>query len=310
MKALSALKVPLATAFVILCWAYSPVGIHIGLESYSPVHLALLRFLIASLFMALIALVKGIALPRLRDLPWLFVLGFFAIFLHHISLNYGQQWVSPGAGSVLSQSTPLFSTLIAFFWLKESVSLWRWLGVFSGLAGALVVVWGDHGLGTFDPRALLILFAALSWSVYFALQKHYSRHYSALTTVCCMVWAGTLLLCVYAPGLAEEVAAAPLRVNVAVLLLGLFPSALAYLAWAYVLAHSLVSRSSIALYLIPPVAMLMAAQVLGVGVSGGVMVGGAIVLGSVLALNLEGRRQPVTVLALCRREVAREGVQR
>jgi len=106
---------------------------------------------------------------------------------------------------------------------------------------------------------LLILFAALSWSIYFALQKHYSGHYSGLTTVCYMVWAGTLLLCVYAPGLAHEVAVAPLRVNVAVLLLGIFPSALAYLAWAYVLSHSLVSRSSIALYLIPPVAMLMAA---------------------------------------------------
>lgn len=297
MKALSALKVPLATVVVILCWAYSPVGIHIGLESYSPGHLALLRFLIASLFMALVALVKGIALPRRRDLPWLFALSFFAIFLHHISLNYGQQWISPGAGSVLSQSTPLFSTLIAFFWLKEPVPPGRWLGVLSGLAGALVVVWGDHGVGTFDPRALLILFAALSWSIYFALQKHYSGHYSGLTTVCYMVWAGTLLLCVYAPGLAHEVVAAPLRVNVAVLLLGIFPSALAYLAWAYVLSHSLVSRSSIALYLIPPVAMLMAALVLGMGVSVLVMVGGAIVLGSVLALNLEGRRQPVAISA-------------
>lgn len=71
-----ALKLVLATAAVILCWAYSPVGIHIGLEGYEPGHLALLRFLIASLFMGAIALVKRIALPRWRDLPWLLVLGF------------------------------------------------------------------------------------------------------------------------------------------------------------------------------------------------------------------------------------------
>ncbi|NVZ61782.1 DMT family transporter [Pseudomonas gingeri] len=292
MKALPRIKISLATALVILCWAYSPIGIHIGLESYSPGHLALLRFLIASVFMAAVALMKGIALPRVRDLPWLFVLGFFAIFLHHVSLNYGQQWVSPGAGSVLAQSTPLFSTLIAFFWLKESVTGWRWLGVFVGLAGALVVVWGDHGVGPFNPRGLLVLLAALSWSLYFTLQKHYAHHYSGLTTVCYMVWAGTLLLlCVYGPGLAQEATLAPVRVNVAVLVLGIFPSALAYLAWGYVLTHSTVSRSSIALYLIPPVAMLMAALILGVGVSGMVLLGGSIVLASVLGLHFEGRRQ-------------------
>ncbi|KPA99213.1 DMT family transporter [Pseudomonas asplenii] len=290
MKALSSIKVSLATASVILCWAYSPTGIHIGLENYSPGHLALLRFLIASLFMAGVALAKGIALPRLRDLPWLFVLGFFAIFLHHVSINYGQQWVTPGAGSVLAQSTPLFSTLIAYFWLRESVSGWRWLGVLAGFVGVLVVIWGDRGIGTFNPQGFLIVLAALSWSIYFALQKHYAHHYDGLTTVCYMVWAGTLLLCVYLPGLGQAVTQASLRVNVAVLVLGIFPSALAYLAWAYVLTHSAVSRSAVALYLIPPVAIVMAALVLRVGVSPMVLLGGAIVLGSVLALQLEGRK--------------------
>lgn len=290
MKALPSIKVSLATALVILCWAYSPTGIHIGLESYSPEHLALLRFLIASVFMAGVALAKGIALPRVRDLPWLFVLGFFAIFLHHVSINHGQQWVSPGAGSVLAQSTPLFSTLIAFFWLKERVTGWRWLGVLAGFAGVLVVIWGDRGIGTFNPQGLLIVLAALSWSIYFALQKHYAHHYSGLTTACYMVWTGTLLLCFYLPGLGQEVVRAPVRVNVAVLVLGIFPSALAYLAWGYVLTHSAVSRCAVALYLIPPVAIVMAALVLGVGVSPLVLLGGAIILGSVLGLHLEGRR--------------------
>jgi len=78
-------------------------------------------------------------------------------------------------------------------------------------------------------------------------------------------------------------------VNLAVLLLGLFPSALAYLAWAYVLARVEVSRASIAMYLIPPIAMLLAALVLHERVHGAVIVGAAIVLGSVMAMQLEGR---------------------
>ena len=56
------IKIALAAIFVILCWAYSPIGIHIGLKAYEPGHLALLRFLIASTFMAGVALVMRISL--------------------------------------------------------------------------------------------------------------------------------------------------------------------------------------------------------------------------------------------------------
>ena len=287
MKCSPSIRLAAAAGAVVLCWAYSPIGIHIGLQSYSPGHLALLRFLVASLFMGVVALFIGIGLPRRVDIPWLLLLGLFAIVFHHVALNMGQRWVSPGASSVLAQSTPIFSTLIAALWLKESVSVWRWCWVGVGLVGALVVIWGDKGLGSFKPQGLLILLAALSWSVYFTLQKHYSSRYSPLTIVCYTIWAGTLLLGVYWPGLGQAVINAPLRVNAAVLVLGVFPSALAYLFWAYVLAHTDVSRAVGVMYLVPPVAMLMAALMLGSTVTAGVLLGAAIVLTSVFAMRKE-----------------------
>ncbi|MBB4811702.1 drug/metabolite transporter (DMT)-like permease [Pseudomonas rhodesiae] len=301
----SRLKLTLVTASVILCWAYSPIGVHLGLHSYSPGQLALLRFLIASLFMAGVALVLGIGRPRWRDVPWLLVLGFFGVFLHHTALNYGQQWVTAAASSVLAQSAPLFSVLIAFWVLKERLSVWRWVCVSLGLVGVGVVICGDRGIGEIDPRGVLILLAALSWSVYFALQKHYAHRYSPLTMACYMVWAGTLMLCVNLPGLPAAVLRAPLTENLAVLVLGIFPSALAYLAWGYVLKHVEVSRASVAMYLIPPVAMLMAATLLGEQVTPWVVLGALIVLASVAAISLEGRWRLV-VQAECAQSVAVE----
>ncbi|WLG32737.1 DMT family transporter [Pseudomonas simiae] len=289
----SPLKLTLVIASVILCWAYSPIGVHMGLHSYGPGQLALLRFLIASVFMAGVALVMGIGRPRLWDLPWLLVLSFFGVFLHHTSLNYGQQFVTAGASSVLAQSAPLFSVLIAFFCLKERVSLWRWSCVLLGLLGVLVVIWDDHGVGNIDPRGLLLLLAAVSWSLYFAIQKHYAHRYSPLTMACYMVWGGTLMLCVNLPGLSSAVVQAPLPENLAVLVLGIFPSALAYLAWGYVLKHVEVSRASVAMYLIPPVAMMMAATLLGEHITLQVVLGGVIVLASVAAISLEGRWRSV-----------------
>jgi len=295
MPSTSPLKIPLAMAFVVGCWAYSPTGIHLGLQAYDPGHLALLRFLLASLFMAVIAGFKGIHLPRLQDLPLLLALGFFAVSLHHVVLNIGQQSVSAGASSVLAQSTPLFSTLLARFLFKDRVSVWRWVCVLTGFVGVVIVVSGDRGLGNIDAHGLLILLAAVSWSVYFALQKHHARRYDGLTLVCYTVWSGTLLLLIYLPGLADSVASAPLRVQWAVLALGVFPSALAYLVWAFVLKHVDLSRATMTLYLIPPTAMGIASVGLGERPTLLVLVGSAVVLISVLALNLE---RPAVVRAI------------
>ncbi|MCX2545466.1 DMT family transporter [Pseudomonas sp. COW5] len=295
MPSTSPLKILLAMAFVVGCWAYSPTGIHIGLQAYDPGHLALLRFLLASLFMAVIAGFKGIHLPRLQDLPLLFSLGFFAVSLHHVVLNIGQQSVSAGASSVLAQSTPLFSTLLARFLFKDRVSVWRWGCVLTGFVGVVIVVSGDRGLGSIDVHGLLILLAAVSWSVYFALQKHQARRYDGLTLVCYTVWSGTLLLLIYLPGLADSVASAPLRVQWAVLSLGVFPSALAYLAWAFVLKHVDLSRATMTLYLIPPTAMGIASVGLGERPTLLVLAGSAVVLISVLALNLE---RPAVIRAI------------
>jgi drug/metabolite transporter (DMT)-like permease len=287
----SPVKLILAMAFVVGCWGYSPTGIHIGLQAYDPGHLALLRFLLASAFMAVVAVFRGISLPKIRDLPLLFALGFFAVSLHHVALNFGQQSVSAGASSVLAQSTPLFSTLLARFVFKDRVSVWRWGCVFLGLIGVVIVVAGDHGLGSIDAHGLLILLAAVSWSFYFALQKHHSRRYDGLTLVCYTVWFGTLLLLVYLPGLVSQVITAPVEVQFAVIGLGIFPSALAYLAWAYVLTHVDLSRATMTLYLIPPTAMAIASFALGERPTLMIVGGALVVLVSVLALNLE--RRPV-----------------
>jgi drug/metabolite transporter (DMT)-like permease len=287
----SPVKLILAMAFVVGCWGYSPTGIHIGLQAYEPGHLALLRFLLASAFMAVVAVFRGISLPNRRDLPLLFALGFFGVSLHHVALNFGQQSISAGASSVMAQSTPLFSTLLARFVFKDRVSAWRWGCVFLGLIGVVIVVAGDHGLGSIDAHGLLIVLAAVSWSFYFALQKHHSRRYDGLTLVCYTVWFGTLLLLVYLPGLASQVITAPVEVQLVVIGLGIFPSALAYLAWAYVLTHVDLSRATMTLYLIPPTAMAIASFALGERPTLMIVGGALVVLVSVLALNLE--RRPV-----------------
>ena len=95
-----------------------PIGVHSALHSYTPQHIALLRFLIASFFTAF-GHEKGIQPLNWKDVPALAVLGFFSVTLHHLLINTGQQYVTAVASSILSQSIPLFTFIISALLLRN-----------------------------------------------------------------------------------------------------------------------------------------------------------------------------------------------
>ena len=69
----------------ILIWGSAFPAIRMGLESYTPEHLTLLRLLIASFILLLFSFIYKLRLPDLKDIPAIFIfgaLGFTFITLH------------------------------------------------------------------------------------------------------------------------------------------------------------------------------------------------------------------------------------
>jgi len=99
--------------------------------------------------------------------------------------------------------------------------------------------------------ALFVLLAALSQAGYFVLQKPLLSRSSPLVVTTYALWSGTLFLLPFAPGLGEAVRAAPAASTVAVIYLGVFPAAIAYLTWSMVLARVPASKAAPFLYLVP-----------------------------------------------------------
>ena len=283
--------VTLALAGTVVFWASAFAGIRAGLGEYGPGEIALFRFVVASVVLGCIALVTRMRLPERRDLPAVFLAGFLAFTVYHVALNYGEVAVGAGAASVLINTAPLFTALLAVTFLGERLRVLGWVGMAVSFFGAVLISAGEgEGFGL-APQALLILLAALSSSIYFVIQKPYLQKYGALAFTTYAVWAGTLLSLVFLPGLISQMGAARPRTTLAMVYLGVFPTAIAYVTYAYAFSRMPASRAVSFLYLIPVMAYLIAWAWIGEVPTLLSVVGGCVTLSGVLIVNALGRRR-------------------
>lgn len=283
------LRITVSLGLTILVWASAFAGIRAGLEAYDPGQVALLRLLVASAALAVYAAWVRMRMPEARDLPMIALGGFLAFAVYHLALNYGELTVSSGPAAILVNTAPIFTALLATAFLGERLRVWGWTGMIVSFFGAALIGLGEGGGLRLAPGTFLILISAISVSVYIVVQKPYLRKYGPLAFTTYAVWAGTLFTLVFLPGLPEAVLGASLETTLAVVYLGLFPTALAYVTYAYALSRLPASRGASFLYLIAPVAFVVAWVWLGEVPTLLSVVGGAIVLAGVVIVNSEYR---------------------
>jgi drug/metabolite transporter (DMT)-like permease len=278
-----------AITTTLVFWASAFAGIRAGLESYGPGELALLRFGTASLVLAGIALAMRMRLPSGRDLPGIFLCGFLGITVYHVALNFGEVTVSAGAASLLIAAVPVVTALLATLFLGERLSVWGWVGIAVSLAGVALIALGEGGGVRLEPGAGLVLLAAFSTSVYFVLQKPYLRRYGPLEFAAYAIWAGTLLMLVFLPGLVEQIPVATAEATISGIYLGIFPAAIAYVTWTYAMSRLPASVVTPFLYASPVLAIAIAWVWLGEVPTLLTLAGGALAVAGVIVVNTWGR---------------------
>jgi drug/metabolite transporter (DMT)-like permease len=284
-------RLVLALGVTVFFWATAFAGIRAALVSYAPGELALFRLVVASTTLAVYAAVVRMKLPEVGDLPAIFAAGFLAFTVYHVGLNVGELTVSAGAASLLINTAPVFTALLATAFLGERLRALGWIGMVVSFLGATLISVGEGGDYGFDLGAIPILLAAVSVSVYLVIQRPYLAKYGPLAFTTYAIWAGTLLTLWFLPGLVSDLQTAASEATLAGVFLGVFPTAVAYVTYAYVFSRMSASVAVSFLYLIPPTAYLVAWFWLGEMPSVLSVVGGVITLAGVLIVNARGRQR-------------------
>lgn len=269
-------------------WASAFPGIKFVLRQIDPYALAMLRLMFASTALGIAAWWMEAPLPKKRDVPALFATGFLGFAAYHSLLNFGLSFddVSAGQGSFIISTVPIWTTLLAWQFLREVITLRTWLALALGLGGV--------GLISLDPDSLalslgspIILVAAMSAASNIVIQKQLLERYSALHVSIYATILGTIPLLAFLPFSIEDIAALDAAGWSVVAYLGLVPIALGYFLNATALSILPANRTSQFLLLIPPMATLIAWLTLGEIPSTQLYIGGPMILGGVLLGQLE-----------------------
>ena len=270
---------------LILIWGANFSVQKIVFQAMSPGGFLFARYLIMPLC-AFIVLVwrYGRHFPRLSraELWALAKLGFIGHFLHVVPVTFGIHWSTAFSSSVILACGPIFTLLILRARQLERLGRWQMVGVGVACTGVLLFL-SDKLLGgawRATGGDLILLLAASLFSYYTVSAKPVMERHGGLLTMAYATLFGSVPVVLFSAPLAWDGPWADLSWQVWGLFLyaTVISAFMGWLLWGWVNVVRGVARTAPLMYLMPPVAGLLAWVVTGESYNGAKLLGALICL--------------------------------
>lgn len=258
------------TVLALIVFASAYALIRIALTELPPLTVAAIRFLLASSLMIPFVMIRyRERRPRVTrfDLAALFGLSIVQIFLPNVLQNIGLEYTTASVSSVLQSTAPVFTLILSFTMLGESIGAREVLGVILGMTGVVLLSTGGNVASlsgsVFLGNALQVGVAA-SYAISGIVGKIILRKYAPMFVVTVTFVVGAVLLSACATIFERNLWPQQLseEVIIALLLLSLL-YCLALVSWYDVLQRTGVFRLYVLLFTMPVLAVIISMIVLG-----------------------------------------------
>ena len=267
-------------------WASAFPATRYALDFYSPVSLMVLRFSAASITLIIVGIIKKIKLPALKDLPIFAASGLTGVLIYSYFFNSGTVSVSAGVSSFIIASSPVYTLFLTRIFLKEVIKPLCWIGVFISFCGLAAVTLTGSTEFSFNIGVLLVFIASVSSGTYTTIMRVATKNYTALEATTYAMVLGTLGTLIFLPDAIREIPDSNITVNILVILMGIFPAAIAYLAWSYALSKAKQTvHVTVFSYLIPLISTLLAYVWLKETLSIFTFIGGLVIIAGMILTN-------------------------
>ncbi|HEH8246626.1 TPA: DMT family transporter [Staphylococcus aureus] len=248
----------LSYLFTIILWGSAFPMIKIALNDFSAESLSAFRLILATIILLPFVIIKKLPTPELRDIPVIFILGFCGFVIYHTALNFGENLISAGISGILVSTTPIFSSALAYIFLKEHFSKWNWLSSLVAFIGISIISISKDDYTTINVLGVfIILLASFSESLYFTFQKKYIEKYGFIAFTLYTIMASSPFMLIFIPEIINDIHGATFTSIVSVLYLAIFPTIIPYVLLAYIVKSVGVSDATMSLYLTPIVSLLL-----------------------------------------------------
>ena len=267
-------------------WGLAFVAIKQAVTELTPVNLALLRWLVASVPFLILLPIIGRPKAKLErgDIPRLLVVALANVAGYHISLYYAETTLSAGLSALLTSFGPIFIAILSYFLLSEKAGKKVLIGLVLAIAGTAVLSTGSISVNDLSSYVGIIenLITALCYALLTVLGKPLVHKYgSASTTIMAGLIGTAMMLPLLSQSFFVQASALSSLGWVSVLYLSLLSTVFGYLMFYALVSRGAVTRLSIQLYLIPVVSVIGGALLLNEPITVSIAVGGGMMLAAV-----------------------------